>query len=76
MSLNIERVCRELTNYPEPTRKSILHAIEKDPHIPQTIKNILTFLILNAPELLSPSSPLSRQGNAPAHIPATQEAHQ
>jgi len=72
----LNHVCHEILSYSETTRESVLCQINNDAELPETVRTIISFLIINAPALLSPSSPSDRQGCGPAHSPAIQGAHQ
>lgn len=68
-------LCREILSYTETAKESVLSQVNNDEELPETVRNIVSFLIRNAPVLLSPSSPSDRQGFGLAHSPAIREVH-
>jgi len=51
--LAIETICREICFYPENERIAVIRKITNDVDLPETVKEIMSFLIVNAPLLTS-----------------------
>lgn len=67
--------CHEILAYTESDKESVLSQINADAELPETVRDIVRFLIMNAPVLLSPSFPSNPQGYGPVRSQATQEVH-
>ena len=76
MITRVELVCREISFYPEIKKEVIMETLSKDKELPSMIKEIMAFLVQNAPLLSLSFVPSGQLKDELVHSPVSQVVRQ